>query len=197
MRYDIVPRTLLAPLSSIQRELQTILNFFNPKSRYFNYEPLGKSEEATEFFSTVTRNALCVTSHIACSYMGCTNLLSDAVTSLVELSPYRPCGTYVFCTGNNKLVALKNPDAVLQLLFYSLQLSLEPEENIADIACRSLKEHLIYEAELQASLPAKDVVILDNLEKLPLSSDGVGDAGTKLIDAALNDLGLVSIRCYS
>ncbi|XP_010272112.1 PREDICTED: protein EDS1L-like [Nelumbo nucifera] len=189
-RYDVVPRILLAPLPSIQRLLQTILNFFNPKSKYFHYEPLGKSLEATEFFGTVMTNALSVASHSACSFMGCTNLLLETVTSFVDLSPYRPCGTYIFCAGNKKLVALKNPDAVLQLMFYSLQLSPELEENIAEVAYKSLEGHLIYEAELQGSLAIQDAVDLDNLEKLPLSSEGAGSDLMRSIDIALNDLGL-------
>ncbi|KAL7192059.1 hypothetical protein ACSBR2_023997 [Camellia fascicularis] len=47
-------------------------------------------------------------------------------TSFIELSPYRPFGTDIFCTRNGKL-AVTNRDAVLQLLLYSSQLISEAE----------------------------------------------------------------------
>ncbi|KAF8390328.1 hypothetical protein HHK36_024853 [Tetracentron sinense] len=188
MRYDIIPRVLLAPLSSIEQELKTILQIFNPTSTYFGLEYIGRTPEASDFFSTVMRNSSSVASHAACTFMGCTNLLLEAVTSFIDLSPYRPFGTYVFCTGNGKLVTVKNPDAILQLLFYSLQLGHEQE--IAEIAYRSLKEHLLYESELQESLEMQDVVSLDHPGELPLNSEGVTSDEMKSIDMALNDLGL-------
>ncbi|KAF8378349.1 hypothetical protein HHK36_029688 [Tetracentron sinense] len=188
MRYDIIPRILLAPLTSIERELPEILQIFNPTSNYFGLESIGKTREASVFFSTVVRNISSVASHAACSFMGCTNLLLEAVTSFIELSPYRPFGTYVFCTGNGKLVIVKNPDAVLQILFYCVQLGhgLELDET----AYRSLKEHLLYETELQESLEMQDVVNLDHPEEVPLYLESGATDEMKSVDMALNDLGL-------
>ncbi|KAK9278381.1 hypothetical protein L1049_027946 [Liquidambar formosana] len=175
MKYDIVPRISLAPLSSIEKELQPILQFFNPKSPYF-----GKTMDASDFYVNVMWNASSVASHAACNLMGYTNLLLETVTSFIELSPYRPFGSYVFFTGNGELVVVENPDAVLQLLFYCPQLSSETE--LAVIANKSLADHLMYENELKECLQMQSVVSLDCLEELPLSSDGS--------NRALDDLGL-------
>ncbi|KAK9217204.1 hypothetical protein WN943_005829 [Citrus x changshan-huyou] len=180
MRYDIVPRVLLAPLSSIEPELKIILHFLNPKHTTPMPEP---TEEASALYVTVMRNASSVASHAACHLMGNTNKLSDTLLSFVELSPYRPFGTYVFCTGDRELVVVKNPDTVLQILFYSSQLSSEVEG--PEIALRSVKDHLNYQSELQ-NLETKGVAHLDNLQGLPLSSN-VGAAGLGLV---LNNLGL-------
>lgn len=183
MRYDIVPRVLLAPLSSLEPELEIILNFLNPKRAIPMGEPTG---EALALYVTVMRNASTVASHAACHLMGNTNRLSDTLSSFIELSPYRPFGTYVFCTANGELVVVKNPDAVLQILFYSSQLSSEVER--PEIALRCVRDHLNYQNELQ-NLETKAVAHLDNLQGLPLSSN-VGAAGLGLV---LNNLGLVSL----
>lgn len=180
MRYDIVPRVLLAPLSSLEPELEIILHFLNPKRAIPMGEPTG---EALALYVTVMRNASSVASHAACHLMGNTNKLSDTLLSFIELSPYRPFGTYVFCTGNGELVVVKNPDAVLQILFYSSQLSSEVER--PEIALRCVRDHLNYQSELQ-NLETKGVAHLDNLQGLPLSSN-VGAAGLGLV---LNNLGL-------
>ncbi|KAH9684530.1 protein eds1-related [Citrus sinensis] len=180
MRYDIVPRVLLAPLSSLEPELKIILHFLNPKHTTPMPEP---TEEASALYVTVMRNASSVACHAACHLMGNTNKLSDTLLSFVELSPYRPFGTYVFCTGDRELVVVKNPDTVLQILFYSSQLSSEVEG--PEIALRSVKDHLNYQSDLQ-NLETKGVAHLDNLQGLPLSSN-VGAAGLGLV---LNNLGL-------
>uniref|UniRef100_A0A2N9EI66 EDS1 EP domain-containing protein n=1 Tax=Fagus sylvatica TaxID=28930 RepID=A0A2N9EI66_FAGSY len=183
MRYDIVPRIFLAPLSSIKQEFQPVLEFLKTNSSNAPWEALA-------FYTNVMRNASSVASHAACKLMGNTNLLLETVTSFIELSPYKPFGTYVFCTGNGKLVVLSNPDAVLQLLFYSLQLCSDAERT--DVAHRSLQEHLGYKNELKESLEMINEVCLDHhtdqLGQLPLSADSTGsDIAT---NTALNDLGL-------
>uniref|UniRef100_A0A2N9FWK9 Reverse transcriptase domain-containing protein n=1 Tax=Fagus sylvatica TaxID=28930 RepID=A0A2N9FWK9_FAGSY len=183
MRYDIVPRIFLAPLSSIKHEFQPVLEFLKTNSNNAPWEALA-------FYTNVMRNASSVASHAACKLMGNTNLLLETVTSFIELSPYKPFGTYVFCTGNGKLVVLSNPDAVLQLLFYSLQLCSDAERT--DVAHRSLQEHLGYKNELKESLEMINEVCLDHhtdqLGQLPLSADSTGsDIAT---NTALNDLGL-------
>ncbi|KAH7865228.1 hypothetical protein Vadar_003894 [Vaccinium darrowii] len=186
MRYDIVPRLMLAPLSS---ELQPVLHFFNPKSPSFGNNSVATAREASVFFMHVMRNISSVASHTACNLMGSTNPLLETVTSFIELSPYRPFGTYVFCTGNGKQVVVQNSDAVLQILFYSCQLECEAE--FAEVAVKSLKEHLGYENELQGSLEIQNVAYLDNhLKELPLSSDGSAEGEMGKINIALNDLGL-------
>ncbi|KAI9186478.1 hypothetical protein LWI28_017692 [Acer negundo] len=62
------------------------------------------------------------------------------------------------------------PDAVLQTLFYSSQLS---SEEGSEISIRSVKDHFGCQSEIQ-SLETKTVADLDQLEELPLSSNGGG-----------------------
>ncbi|KAL3835146.1 hypothetical protein ACJIZ3_009882 [Penstemon smallii] len=182
-KHDIVPRIMLSPISHIERELHHVLNFYLPKSPIYQNESFGKSTEASTFLLSVMRNALSVTSYAACHLKGCTNLLLETVPGIIELSLYRPFGIYIFCTGNGKPVVVENPDAVLQLLFYCLQLS--PAEENSDFVYGMFKEHLTYENELQESFNMQDVTYLKNLADIPLSSDAITNDA-----AALNDLGL-------
>ncbi|RVW52768.1 Protein EDS1L [Vitis vinifera] len=151
MRFDVIPRIMLGPAST---EHQQILNFFNPRSQILQ----GTLDPPLGFYLNVMRSASSVAIHDACILMGCTNPLLETLRNFTELSPYRPFGTYIFCTGNGKLVVLKNPDAVLQILF---------------LLCSE-------------SLGMQNVVYLDSLEDLPLSSNG----GPATVNIALNDLGL-------
>lgn len=183
-KYDIVPRIMLSPLPQMQPMFQPFLDFYNPKSHLYQNELFGKSREASKFLLYVMRNALSVTSHAACYLKGCTSLLLETVPSIIELSPYRPFGTYIFCTGSGKFIVLDNSDAVLQLLFFCLQMSLQ-EENL-DFVHGMFKEHLAYESVLQEGLNMQDVTYLENLTKIPLSSDALTNDA-----AALKDLGLV------
>lgn len=183
MKRDIVPRIMLAPLSHIHQQLPQILDFLSPKSPFY----LHDSSVASSFLLSVMRNTLSVASQAACYLKGCTSLLLETVASMVELSPYRPFGVFVFCSGNGKLVVVENPDAVLQLLFFCLQFG--PEEENAEYLEAIFKEHLLYESELQESLNMQDVTYLVNLVDVPLSADTSSSYA-----AALSDLRLV---CHS
>ncbi|XP_040988685.1 protein EDS1L-like [Juglans microcarpa x Juglans regia] len=193
MRYDIVPRILLAPIPSIDQKIPPILQLFDAKCKNPALQHFENiiTQQASDFFITVMRNASAMTSHAACKLMGNTNFLLETTASFISLSPYKPFGTYIFCTGNGKLVVLSNPDAVLQLLFYSCQLSRETDQEV-DIAYKSLLQHFVYEVELQESLQMQDVHNLDlnQLGTLPLSAEVGGDSAT--LNSALNDLGLSS-----
>lgn len=180
MRHDVVPRITLSPLSSIQPWLHAILESLNPRSQFHLHDPSA----ASGFLLSVMRNALCVASHAACYLKGCTSLLLETVASIVELSPYRPFGTFIFCTGNGKLVVVDNPDAVLQLLFFCLQLS--PEEENNEFLYKMMSDHFLYESELQESLNMQDVTYLESLVDIPLDAHATSSCA-----AALNDLGLV------
>ncbi|KAF5459843.1 hypothetical protein F2P56_019757 [Juglans regia] len=184
MRYDIVPRIMLAPISSIQQKISPILQFFSARSKVSAHQP----PPASDFFKTVMENASALASHTACNLMANTNLLSETLTSFIKFSPYRPFGTYIFCSGNGKLVVLTNPDAVLQLLFYSSQLSSETE--VEYIASKSLQQHFLYSNESQ-DLHKKNVydVNSNQLETIPLSGEEVVGNSTAL-NSALTDLGL-------
>ncbi|KAJ9677597.1 hypothetical protein PVL29_022533 [Vitis rotundifolia] len=176
MRYDVIPRIMLGPSST---EHKQILDFFNPRSESFR-QPIDSS---SGFYSSVMRNASLVANYDACNLMGCRIPALETLRTFIELSPYRPFGTYIFCTGNGKLVVVRNPNAVLQILFYCAQWT---QEEAAEVAKGSLYEHLAYKDEIKESLGMQNVVYLDRLEELPVSSDG----SPATVNAALNDLGL-------
>ncbi|KAJ1421784.1 Fungal lipase-like domain [Sesbania bispinosa] len=184
MRYDIVPRILLAPLSSFDQRFEPISQFFNPKSKSFLSESIGRVTETSEFYFAVMSNAATVTSYAACKLAGTKDLTLETLANFITLSPYRPFGTYIFCTANGKegkQIIISNPDAVLQLLFFSAQLSTEAEA--AQVSLRSLREHLIYGTGLQQTSRKQNVVLSDQLKMLSLSEDGSGGD-------ILSDLGL-------
>ena len=142
-RYDIVPRISLTPLSAIEQQLQQVLDFFNSKSKFYKQE---HADQVPGFFVFVMENASCVASYAACNTMGSTNLLLETLSSFIKLSPYTPLGTYVFCIDNRKLVVERNPDAILQILFNSSQLSTVEEK--VTVARGSLRDHLNYKSKL-------------------------------------------------
>lgn len=197
MKHDIVPRILLAPLSSLDQSLEPVSQFFNPKSKSFMNESIGRATEASDFYFAVMSSAASVTSHAACKLMGTTDAALETLANFFPMSPYRPFGTYIFCIANGKeakQIVVRNPDAVLQLLFFSAQINTETEAD--QVPYRSLREHVINDTELQQTLRMQNVVYLDQLGKLPLPEDS-SSGDTAEINMALNDLGLVSnISCY-
>ncbi|KVH98741.1 Lipase, class 3, partial [Cynara cardunculus var. scolymus] len=187
-RHDIVPRITLAPFSSIRNEFHHILDFLNPNSRNFQKSSSLTSQDASAFFNKVLKNASSVASHDACNLMGSTNSLLEIISSFVELSPYRPSGTYIFCTGNGKMVHISNPNSVLQILFYSCQP--DDESQVINTAKRSLCMDYINELN-DSLLGMQDVVYLDDKMEIPLSSNGYDAAS---INTALTDLGLQKLE---
>ncbi|XP_076882494.1 protein EDS1L-like [Bidens hawaiensis] len=186
-RYDIVPRITLAPLTSLKSDFTQILDFFNPRSRNFQNTSIPTSQEALSFFKTVLKNASSVASHAACTLMGSTNSLLEVISSFVQLSPYRPSGTFIFCTGNGKLVCVTNQNAVLQILFYCCQPS--DESQVRDAASKSLQ--MYYNNEVSESVSGmQDVVYLDDDMEIPSSANGNAFGDIASVHTALNDLGL-------
>ncbi|KAK4257119.1 hypothetical protein QN277_006751 [Acacia crassicarpa] len=162
MKYDILPRILLAPLPSFEQRFDPILEFFNPKSDSFGVESVADQPETetSDLHFKVMVNAEYARSHAACKLMGNTNAVSsETLATFKPLSPYRPFGTYIFCPGSGKLIIISNPDAVFQLLFFSAQLKSEAEA--LQVARSSLKEHFMYANELKESLAMQDKVYLD------------------------------------
>ncbi|KAI5406947.1 hypothetical protein KIW84_053267 [Lathyrus oleraceus] len=143
---------------------QAFLNRFDRLFKFFSIisEDSIRDSVSCEFYSTVMKNAATVTRHVACNLMGSTNLLLETMTNFVELSPYRPFRTYIFC----------NAKRFTQL---------------SEVANESIVQHLAYEAELEESLGMQNVVYLNKLDDLPLS---LGDAPNTDIATALDSLGL-------
>ncbi|KAK4799274.1 hypothetical protein SAY86_024639 [Trapa natans] len=186
MRHDIVPRIPLAPPSSTMGgALHEILSVFNPNAQNL---PDVNSMLASEFFVNLMRHASCAATHAACTLMGSASMLRDTISGFIELSPYRPFGTFLFCSTNGRLLVVKNPDAVLQILFYSLQLKSEME--VPDAAKTSLSAHMAYKDEINKNLGRQGVVCLDTSVEIPLNSGDSMDPHIILTDETLNDFGL-------
>jgi enhanced disease susceptibility 1 protein len=199
LRYDIVPRILLAPLSSFDQKFETVSQIIDPKNKSFMSESslkriasISDFKTISDFYFEVMSNAVTVTRHAACKLMGTTEATLETLANFIPLSPYRPFGTYIFRTtsGNEgKQIVMKNPDAILQVMFFSAQLS--SEEEAGQVSFESLRQHLTYGIELQKNLGLQNFVYLDQLEKIPLSEHTTPGSDISTINIALNDLGLV------
>lgn len=162
---DIVPRIPLTPLASFREEIQSVLDWLSPQTQ--SHSPVGGSLAIPEYYETLLRSTLSIASYEACSFMGCTSSILGTLTSFIELSPYRPCGTYLFLTSSEQLIVLTNSDAVLQLFFYCLQL--DSQQQLLDAADRSLTAHWQYEPIKQGM---QDVVCVDYLGTISSSLPG-------------------------
>nr|XP_043608370.1 protein EDS1-like [Erigeron canadensis] len=216
MEHDIVPRIMLAPKTSIQKHLPTILDFLEKKvdptsqksskkaklfsikthEKTVHQDHLIKPDEAVDFFENVMINALTVASHDAFDLMEPTSTLKEKLSAdFVKVSPYRPFGHFVFCTRDEtqgsgtsrQLLVVENPNAILQLLFYFLQL---PNENqdLADFALNSLDENFGYEEELnKGGLQLDNMVNLKDLNQHLMTSNGTTSDVIRASNRALSE----------
>ncbi|KAJ0571305.1 putative carboxylesterase [Helianthus annuus] len=218
MEHDIVPRMMLAPKTSIQEHLSDILQFFQQKVkpittqkphkfpkflnkkipvRTIDHDQLVDDNQAVTFFEYVLINASTVANHDAFDLMEPTNSLKDKLSAdFAKVSPYRPFGTYVFCTRGDDLGAssprqqlvVENPNAVLQLLFYFLQLPNE-DQNLPQFAHESLNDNFVYEEELNNNgLQLVKMVDLKHLNDHLLTSDGTTGDIVRTSNKALFEL---------
>ncbi|KAJ0578273.1 hypothetical protein HanIR_Chr05g0245501 [Helianthus annuus] len=126
-----------------------------------------------------------------------TNSLKDKLSAdFVKVSPYRPFGFYVFCTQGEDLapstprqqLVVENPNVVLQLLFYFLQLPNE-DQDLAHFALQSLTENFGYEKELNKNgLQLEKIVDIKQLNKHLSTSNGTTDDLVPTSNKALLDL---------
>ncbi|XP_031492542.1 protein EDS1L-like [Nymphaea colorata] len=166
---DLAPRILLSPLKDLNKDyLESVFQTWEKKGKDTTLSTPANRELCEDFFTNLVNNAFAVASYDSCvlkSSAGGGSLL-EAVKDLVELSPYRPFGSFHFCVGDGKtLLRVDNHDAVLQILFYSLQLHGEGID-VRQAVQGSVEEHLHYESR------TKDlnlISLLDNLNQLPLS----------------------------
>ncbi|XP_015967692.1 protein EDS1L isoform X2 [Arachis duranensis] len=184
---DIMPRILFAPFHSIQPIFSSILQLFNPKSKSSGTDS-ETDRVISEFYSTVMRNTATVTSYVISNLMDDTNLLLETLPNLVDLSPYRPFGNFIFCAADRPPVVVRNSDVVLQLLFYTARINDMSE--VSDVSKKSIMQHLRYEVELQQSFEISNVVYLDQLEELSLAADG---SNRLTVSTALDSFGLDTI----
>lgn len=177
---DIIPRIMLNPLSYYQEEIQTVLSLLLPNASDFSHETIQRSNMSS-FYRTVLKNGLSISSHQACMFMGCSNSLLGTLSSFVDLSPYRPSGTWVFVTIEGQLIVMQNSDAVLQVLFYLMQLN--PQEQLSQVAYRSLNEHWQYDLKLKEWIVRnREVFSLLNAE---IDAGGLDLGNLKLVNIFL------------
>ncbi|CAH8350638.1 unnamed protein product [Eruca vesicaria subsp. sativa] len=169
-RFDIVPRIMLARKASTKQTLTRVLPQLDPRALVQEND-----QSIPLFFTTVMKDTATVAHQAVCKLIGNGEPFLKTLSSFLELSPYRPAGTFVFSTGT-RLVSVSNSDAILQILFYSSQSSNEQELSLRPY--QSIRDHRTYE-EMVHSLGMKVVEQLD-LHHLPLNGG----------DSALSDLGL-------
>ncbi|CAH8267837.1 unnamed protein product [Arabidopsis lyrata] len=173
-RFDIVPRIMLARKASIEKILPYVLGQLDPRRA-----SIQESDQIiTEFYTTVMRDTYTVASKAVCQLVGNGEAFLDTLSSFLELSPYRPVGTFVFST-QKRLVVVNNSDAILQMLFYTCQSN--DEQELSLIPFLSIRDHHGYE-ELVQSIGIKLLNHLD-LHNPPLD-------GENSISSALDDLGM-------
>lgn len=168
--HDIVPRLMLAPKKSVETHLPNILKSFQQKVNSSDHKRLKflkkttrepeitiSRDQAAEFFENVMVKASVVARSAAFDLMEPTNLVMAKLSSdYVKVSPYTPFGTYVFCIRDGIQLSVENPDAVLRLLFFFLQLTNDLED-LADVALDRLAESLSYEEELNKGFRRADL----------------------------------------
>ncbi|KAK1373585.1 Zinc finger CCCH domain-containing protein 5-like [Heracleum sosnowskyi] len=160
IKNDIVPCIMFAPYFSVGKELQKVLDFLNPRSLLYKDSSICMSSEASSFVENVLTNLSSVASYVACNLSGDKNLLVDNFSSFMELSPYRPFGTYIFCTNNKIMVVERNSDAVLQLLSHSS--TLQSRDEGAKFAGPILEKSLVYNDIFQRRVEEESCIFLRN-----------------------------------
>ncbi|KAI3673467.1 hypothetical protein L6452_39586 [Arctium lappa] len=220
MEHDIVPRLMLAPKITVHEHLPNILKSFqqkvNPKvnsndqksrkfPKFFHKTTPGKpvphdqsveADQAVAFFENVMINASVVARHAAFDLMEPTSSLTEKLSvDYVKVSPCRPFGTYVFCNREeSQQLVVNNPNAVLQLLFYFLQLTNE-DQNLADFALNSLAESLSYDEELKNGLQWQNPVDLKDLNGHLLTHDRTAGDAVCTSNKALSELSVEAKWC--
>ncbi|XP_076903414.1 protein EDS1-like [Bidens hawaiensis] len=222
LEHDIVPRMMLAPKTSVLNHLPSISKFFqdnvNPvvttqkpnkiakflgkkkSEKPADHDPMVEDDDAEKFFVNVLINASTVASHDAYDLMGPTNSLKEKLSAdFVKVSPYRPLGRYVFCTlgedaaSPRQQLVVENPNAVLQLLFYFLQLPNE-DQVLAQFAVQSLHENFGYEEEIN-KLQIDNRVNLKDLNNHLLTSNGATGDVVRIKNKALFELAASAKWC--
>uniref|UniRef100_A0A1J3DS66 Protein EDS1B n=1 Tax=Noccaea caerulescens TaxID=107243 RepID=A0A1J3DS66_NOCCA len=169
-RFDIVPRIMLARKASTEKALPHVLCQLDPTRARIQ----ENDQSTAEFYKTVVNDAATVAHQAVCELIGNGEAFLETLSSFLELSPYRPAGTFVFSTGT-RLVSVNNSDAILQILFYASQSSNEHELSL--VPYQSIRDHHSYE-ELVQSMGLRSFTHLD-LHNLPLDGEPI-----------LSDLGL-------
>uniref|UniRef100_A0A0C9RJM9 TSA: Wollemia nobilis Ref_Wollemi_Transcript_14423_2311 transcribed RNA sequence n=1 Tax=Wollemia nobilis TaxID=56998 RepID=A0A0C9RJM9_9CONI len=160
-RFDIVPRILLAPFKSISEPLHALLPYWwrSMTSGVADYASLLSELTAIpgslDLVGSVMQHASAVASYRNAMCMTPNNMLLSGICSVVKLSPYRPFGFYVLGSANG-VICLENYEAVLQILYYTLQSS---DPSLIVEAC--IAEHVQYGSMLDFLQNLMDVDVVD------------------------------------
>ncbi|XP_057867983.1 protein EDS1B isoform X2 [Cryptomeria japonica] len=131
-KYDIVPRMLLAPFESISEPLNAIVptwrTMMSTDSVTVSNPPTQKA------CKTLLNKVLQCTSTISNNYQGESG----------HRSPYRPSGTYMFCS-TDSAACIEDPEAIWKMLHFTMQ-STEKKSFVTG-AC--MTEHLGYSNMLE------------------------------------------------
>eukprot|EP00253_Pinus_taeda_P006790 PITA_06790 len=138
-QHDVVPRMLFAPFESIAEPLIAILPYWQSiMVNDSNHVPDSFIQDACR---TLLHNVLQYTGTVA-NYGRNSPTESEGV---IKRSPYRPFGTYIFCSGEGA-ACIDNSEAILKMLHWTILSHDEPYENIIQ-DCFS--EHIGYGSVLK------------------------------------------------
>jgi len=130
-QHDIVPRMLLAPLGSIAEPLTAILPYWQ-----------GKVVDSSiqDACRTLLKNVLQYTYTVA--HYGVDSRGSEGV---IKRSPYKPFGTYMFCSSHGA-ACIHNSETVLMMLHLTMQ---SPDKLSDDMVQDWFSEHIGYGSVLK------------------------------------------------
>jgi len=130
-QHDIVPRMLLAPIESIAEPLTAILPYWHGKVADSSIQDACR---------TLLENVLQYTYTVA--YYG---VDSRGLDGVIKRSPYKPLGTYMFCSSHGA-ACIDNSETILKLLHFTMQSHEKLSDNIVQ---DWFSEHIGYGAVLK------------------------------------------------
>ncbi|EOA23642.1 hypothetical protein CARUB_v10016847mg [Capsella rubella] len=182
-RFDIVPRIMLSRKASIEQTMPYVLEQLDP-TRVSTQE--SNERTIAEFYKKVMKDTSTVALQAVNQLIGNGEAFLETLSSFLELSPYKPAGTFVFST-EKRLVAVSNSDAILQMLSYTCQS--KDDQELSLIPFQSIRDHHGYE-QLVQSIGNKLFNHL-NIHNLSLDDEnslndlGVSTRGRQCVRAAL------------
>jgi hypothetical protein len=141
-QHDIVPRMLLAPFESIAEPLIAILPYW--QGIMANDSVTVPDSVIQVACRTLLNNVLQYTYTVENNGLGSLRELDGDI----KRSPYRPFGTYMFCSGEGA-VCIDNSETVLKFLHLTMQSHETPYDNIEQ-DCFS--EHVGYDSVLKHAI---------------------------------------------
>eukprot|EP01018_Ginkgo_biloba_P017926 Gb_07500 [translate_table: standard] len=173
LRRDIFARALVAPWRTISEPLKDLMAYWRNEMTvgYFDStdtpmrEAPPSNPQIGKFVATVLKHASALVNYSTATRMAPASSLINSLRPIVKLSPYRPFGYYVFCSESGA-VWVENYEAVLPMLYYTLQSSSDAYGGVDSEAC--ISDHVGYGAIFPKVI--QNLVKLEGLENLALSN---------------------------